>query len=213
MLTFCIISPNPLTTCLYLFNSHSPLFSASVESQPPQCQASGGAGIVVHMIFEKLSPKWPMRLWNALQFVNAETFQQLSFSWKTWNPLIQFQTLVELASPRFSSAKALMWFKRIKIAAKLNNLVEWMLNQAPVPWHVASTCTSTNYPLITTTVALSWFSLRMKDWHRAVNGLKIHSQAQCTAICSENTKFFGVQTKKMKMSFNLGVMFIWLVGF
>lgn len=82
-------------------------------------------------------------------------------------------------SSRSSKARVPMWLTRMKIAAKLNNLVEWILSQAPVPWYIALTCTSTNYPLITTTAELSSCSQRKKGWYSAVNGLKTHSQSLC----------------------------------
>ena len=82
-------------------------------------------------------------------------------------------------SSRSSRARVPMRLTRMKIAAKLKNLVEWLLSQAPVPWHIAVTCTSTNYPLITTTAELSSCSQRKKGWYSAVNGVKTHSQSLC----------------------------------
>lgn len=116
-------------------------------------------------------------------------------------------------SSRSSRARVPMWLTRMKIAAKLNNLVEWILSQAPVPWHIALTCTSTNYPLITTTAELSSCSQRKKGRHSAVNGLKTHSQSLCAQPCVQKVRTYSVSAQALALSFNVGGVFTWLAGF
>lgn len=116
-------------------------------------------------------------------------------------------------SSRSSRGRIPMWLTRMKIEAKLNNPVDWILSQAPVPWHIALTCTSTNYPLITTTAELSSFSLRKKDWHSVVNGLKIHCQSRYAQPFVQKILNFSVSAKTVTFSFNMGGMFTRLAGF
>ena len=162
-----------------------------------------------------------MRQWNVsfplscllLWFLNAEPFSDfLSMRKMKLITLISNLSLSSMSS-RFSRARVPMWLTRMKIAAKLNNPVEWILSQAPVPWHIALTCTSTNYPLITTTAELSSFSLRKKEWHSVVNGLKIHCQSLYAQPFVQKILNFSVSAKTMTFSFNLGGTFTWLAGF
>lgn len=116
-------------------------------------------------------------------------------------------------SSRSSRGRIPMWLTRMKIEAKLNNPVDWILSQAPVPWHIALTCTSTNYPLITTTAELSSFSLRKKDWHSVVNGLKTHCQSLYAQPFVQKILNFSVSAKTVTFSFNMGGVFTRLAGF